>query len=123
MQRFINSTQAQQVTKTSTPITSVATNREAIYLALMTIPAGKVVTYGQLASLAGLPGAARLAGAVLSSLPEKTQLPWHRVINSQGKISLPIDSASYKKQMQRLKAEGVEIKNGKISLRIYGYNS
>ena len=111
------------MTKTSTPITSVATNREAIYLALMTIPAGKVITYGQLASLAGLPGAARLAGSVLCGLPEKTQLPWHRVINSQGKISLPIDSASYKKQMQRLKAEGVEIKNGKISLRIYGYNN
>ncbi len=103
--------------------TSVATNREAIYLALMSVPAGKVITYGQLASLAGLPGAARLAGSTLSTLPEKTELPWHRVINSQGKISLPIDSASYKKQLQRLKAEGIEIKNGKISLRIYGYNN
>ena len=109
----------------STPTypTSAATNREAIYLALMTIPAGKVITYGQLASLAGLPGAARLAGTVLSGLPEKTELPWHRVINAQGKISLPVDSTAYKKQMQRLKAEGVQIKNGKISLRIYGYTT
>jgi len=109
----------------STPIspTPAATNREAIYLALMSIPAGKVITYGQLASLAGLPGAARLAGSVLCGLPETTELPWHRVINAQGKISLPVDSASYKKQMQRLKTEGVLIKNGKISLRIYGYNN
>lgn len=107
---------------TSTPSTSAPTNREAIYLALMSIPAGKVITYGQLATLAGLPGAARLAGTVLCGLPENTELPWHRVINAQGKISLPIDSAAYKKQLQRLQAEGVEIKNGKISLHIYGYN-
>lgn len=107
----------------SPAITTSATNREAIYLALMSIPAGKVITYGQLAALAGLPGAARLAGTVLCGLPENTELPWHRVINAQGKISLPHDTAAYKKQWQRLQAEGVEIKNGKISLRIYGYNN
>ena len=108
----------------STPAsTTSATNREAIYLALMSIPVGKVITYGQLAALAGLPGAARLAGTTLCGLPENTELPWHRVINAQGKISLPPDSAAYKKQLQRLQAEGVEIKNGKISLRIYGYNN
>lgn len=108
----------------STPATTTsATNREAIYLALMSIPAGKVITYGQLAALAGLPGAARLAGTVLCGLPENTELPWHRVINAQGKISLPNDSAAYKKQWQRLQGEGVEMKNGKISLRIYGYNN
>lgn len=103
--------------------TTSATNREAIYLALMSIPAGKVITYGQLAALAGLPGAARLAGTVLCGLPENTDLPWHRVINAQGKISLSPESAAYKKQWQRLQAEGVEIKNGKISLRNYGYNN
>lgn len=108
---------------TSSPPTQASANKEALYLALMTIPAGTVITYGQLASLAGLPGAARLAGSVLSGLPEKTELPWHRVINAQGKISLPVDSAAYKKQIQRLTTEGVQIKNGKISLRIYGYNN
>lgn len=109
---------------TSTPATTTqATNREAIYLALMSIPAGTVITYGQLASLAGLPGAARLAGTVLCGLPENTELPWHRVINAQGKISLPTDSAVYKKQQQRLQAEGVQMVNEKISLRIYGYTN
>ncbi len=108
----------------STPASStLSTNREAIYLALMTVPRGKVITYGQLAALAGLPGAARLAGAVLSGLPENTELPWHRVINAQGKISLPADSAAYKKQRQRLHTEGVQMVNEKISLRIYGYNN
>lgn len=96
-------------------------NKGAIYLALMSVPKGKVVTYGQLASLAGLPGAARLAGSVLCNLPESTELPWHRVINSQGKISLPENSESYKEQRRRLEAEGIEFKNQKISLRIYGY--
>ncbi len=100
-----------------------ATNKEAIYLALMSIPAGKVITYGQLAALAGLPGAARLAGTVLCGLPENTELPWHRVINAQGKISLPTDSAAYRKQQQRLQAEGVQMVNDKISLRIYGYTT
>jgi methylated-DNA-protein-cysteine methyltransferase-like protein len=100
-----------------------SSNREALYLALLSVPAGKVITYGQLASLAGLPGAARLAGTLLCGLPENTELPWHRVINAQGKISLPEDSSGYQEQKRRLEAEGIEFKNRKISLRIYGYNN
>lgn len=103
--------------------TSFAQNKAAIYLALMNIPQGKVIAYGQLATLAGLPGNARLAGKVLSGLPKNTELPWHRVINSQGKISLQEDSPGYKEQKRRLEAEGVVFKNNKISLRIYGYNN
>lgn len=103
--------------------TAFAQNKAAIYLALMNIPQGKVIAYGQLAALAGLPGNARLAGKVLSGLPKNTELPWHRVINSQGKISLPEDSPGYKEQKRRLEAEGVVFKNNKISLRIYGYNN
>lgn len=104
-------------------MSSTITNREALYLALKSVPAGKVITYGQLAAMAGLPGAARLAGTVLCGLPETTDLPWHRVINAQGKISLPEGSPAYLKQQQRLMAEGIEFKNQKISLRIYGYNN
>lgn len=103
--------------------TSFAQNRSAIYIALRSIPKGKVIAYGQLAKLAGLPGNARLAGKVLSGLPENTELPWHRVINSQGKISLPEGSPGFQEQKRRLEAEGVEFKNNKISLRIYGYNN
>lgn len=98
-------------------------NKEAIYLALMYVPKGKVITYGQLATLAGLPGAARLAGTLLCGLPDNTDLPWHRVINAQGKISLPQSSAAYAEQKRRLEAEGIEFKNQKINLRIYGYNN
>ena len=97
--------------------------REAIYLALAQIPKGQVITYGHLAKLAGMPNGARLAGKLLCGLPEGSRLPWHRVINAQGKISLPESSDSYREQIRRLEKEGVVINNGKIKLSIYGYNT
>jgi methylated-DNA-protein-cysteine methyltransferase-like protein len=98
-----------------------AKHKEAIYLALHHIPVGKVATYGQVASMANLPGAARLVGTTLRDLPEGSNLPWHRVINAQGKLSLPLDSPAYKEQARRLTAEGVEITRGKINLQRFGW--
>lgn len=95
----------------------------AIYLALAQIPKGKVTTYGKLAKLAGIANGARLVGRLMCELPEGSQLPWHRVINAQGKISLAIDSASYREQKRRLIDEGIEFVNEKIKLSIYGYNN
>lgn len=95
--------------------------KEAIFLALAQIPKGKVITYGNLAKLAGMPNGARLAGRLMCELPEGSKLPWHRVINSQGKLSLPIDSDSYREQIRRLEKDGVVITNGKIKLSIYAY--
>jgi methylated-DNA-protein-cysteine methyltransferase related protein len=96
-----------------------STNKIAIYTALRSVPVGKVVTYGQLAKMAGLPGAARLAGTVLCQLPENTDLPWHRVVNAQGKISMNENSPGYSEQIRRLQAEGVLLANGRIPLKIY----
>lgn len=96
--------------------------KEAIYLALAQIPAGKVITYGNLAKLAGMPNGARLAGRLMCELPDGSNLPWHRVINAQGKLSMPVDSAGYREQMLRLEKDGIEIHNGKIKLSLYGYN-
>jgi methylated-DNA-protein-cysteine methyltransferase related protein len=96
--------------------------REAIYLALVQIPQGKVITYGNLAKLAGMPNGARLAGRLMCELPEDSNLPWHRVINAQGKISVPENSTSYREQLARLEKDGVVINNGEIKLSIYGYN-
>ena len=95
--------------------------KEAIYLALAQIPKGKVITYGNLAKLAGMPNGARLAGRLMCELPEGSKLPWHRVINSQGKLSLPVGSDSYREQIRRLEKDGVVITNGKIKLSIYAY--
>ncbi len=96
--------------------------KEAIYLALAQIPEGKVITYGNLAKLAGMPNGARLAGRLMCELPDKSNLPWHRVINAQGRLSLPLGSESYREQKSRLNSEGIEFVNEKIKLSIYGYN-
>jgi len=96
-------------------------NSVAIYTVLKTVPSGKVVTYGQLAKMAGLPGAARHVGRVMHQLPEGNDLPWHRVVNSQGRISMAENSPGYLEQKRRLLLEGIEFNKGRISLKIYQY--
>ncbi len=81
--------------------------RERIWQVVAAIPAGKVCTYGEVARLAGLGRAARLVGRTLRELPQGTKLPWHRVVNAQGKLSLPAGSASYREQRARLRDEGI----------------
>jgi methylated-DNA-protein-cysteine methyltransferase-like protein len=79
---------------------------QRIYEISKKIPKGKVVTYGQLARLAGKPGAARAVGWALSNLPVDSGVPWHRVINRSGRSSLP---APGRRRLQQalLEAEGV----------------
>jgi methylated-DNA-protein-cysteine methyltransferase related protein len=75
-----------------------------IYDLVRQIPKGRVATYGQIATMAGIPGHARQVGYALHSLPEFSDVPWHRVINHQGRISL-VHSASLQRTL--LEAEGV----------------
>ena len=82
---------------------------ERLYTALANIPAGKVVTYGQLADLAGMPRRARWVGQVLKKLPKDTTLPWYKVINAQGKISFPPGSEAAERQADKLREDGVEV--------------
>ena len=72
------------------------------------IPEGKVMTYGQIAKLAGSPRGARQVVRVLHTLSEKYKLPWHRVINSKGVISI-VDYESRNLQKEFLESEGVTI--------------
>ena len=101
---------------------SALNNKEKIWQIVYQIPKGQVSSYGQVARLAGLPGYARYVGHVMKNLPEGTKLPWHRVANSQGKLSFPRDSREYQTQKSRLEAEGVVFVNGKFSLKKYGWN-
>jgi methylated-DNA-protein-cysteine methyltransferase-like protein len=96
---------------------------QRIYAVLAAIPSGVVVTYGQVAELAGLPRAARLVGRTIGHLPADSTLPWHRVINAAGKISLPLDSDSGKRQIARLQEEGLVVKGGRISLSKYRWRA
>ncbi len=70
------------------------------------IPPGKVLTYGRIAALAGNPGAARQVSRFLHSMSGKYDLPWHRVINARGEISLK-KSHGYELQKALLESEGV----------------
>ncbi len=83
------------------------------------IPKGCVASYGQVATMAGLPNNARLVGRLLKLMPKDSVIPWHRVINSQGKISFPEGSPQYLKQYQLLLSEGIIFKSGKVNMRIY----
>ena len=74
--------------------------------AIKNVPRGKVATYGLIALVAGNPRGARQVAWTLHSVTEKEKLPWHRLINSQGKISLP-KGGGYETQKELLLEEGV----------------
>jgi methylated-DNA-protein-cysteine methyltransferase-like protein len=103
------------------PAASQQARREALYLTLAQVPAGNVVSYGQLAELAGLGRAARWVGRSLSQLPQGTTLPWHRVIAAGGRLSLPAGSVSGAEQRQRLRDEGVLVINDRVDIRRHGW--
>lgn len=93
---------------------------EQVYRVVRQIPAGKVVTYGQVAALLGQPRAARAVGYALRFLPPGADVPWHRVINHQGQISLryPVDSPL----LQRLLLEEESVMfdaAGRVDLSVY----
>ena len=92
--------------------------KEQVWQVIALIPKGYVATYGQVADLSGLPGGARRVGRILSLLPKGTRIPWHRVVNASGGISLPQDSGSYVAQRARLEREGIVFNSsGRIVLR------
>lgn len=85
----------------------------SLYNILAYLPKGKLSTYGQLAVRCGYPSHARHVGKILSKLPKDSKLPWFRVVNSQGKISLIGDA--FTRQKQQLNAEGITVNDtGKI---------
>jgi len=93
-----------------------------IYSVVRQIPRGRLATYGQIARLAGLAGHARQVGYALHALLENSDVPWQRVINARGEISLRSDPYSHDIQRQLLEEEGVfPDLNGRYSLSRYGW--
>lgn len=97
---------------------------ERIYTIVSQIPYGQVATYGQVAEMAGLPGHARLVGYALYrvALPDRS-IPWHRVINAQGKVSeSPNRNGSDRLQRDLLEAEGIQFSpDQRIDFKHYGW--
>lgn len=82
---------------------------------IQAIPAGRVMTYGQVAAAAGNPRSARQVVRILHSMSEKYKLPWHRIINAKGEISF-----TENQQREYLEAEGIEFGlTGKVDLTRY----
>ena len=83
------------------------------------IPPGQVATYGQIAKLAG-PCGARQVGYAMAALPGDTDVPWQRVINSQGRISARRGGEGHALQRILLESEGVVFNdNGRVNLEVY----
>jgi methylated-DNA-protein-cysteine methyltransferase-like protein len=96
---------------------------QQVYALVVQIPYGRVMTYGQIAVLLGKPAAARAVGYALHQLPPKSDIPWQRVINSQGKIS-PRGASDilHEPELQRtlLEQEGIPFdSSGRIDLTHY----
>tara|TARA_R110000772_G_scaffold54227_1_gene123845 strand:- start:130813 stop:131304 length:492 start_codon:yes stop_codon:yes gene_type:complete len=93
---------------------------QRIWHVVASIPQGRVSTYGDIARFAGLGRAARRVGWALRQLPSDTRVPWHRVINSAGKLSLPSTSDAGRLQRKRLEEEGITVRSGdRIALATY----
>jgi methylated-DNA-protein-cysteine methyltransferase-like protein len=87
----------------------------AVYQLVERIPRGQVATYGQIAALLGYPRAARAVGQAMKHVP--AHLPWHRVVNAQGGISLRANVGGMLTQRVLLEQEGIVVRRGRIRLR------
>lgn len=103
----------------------------SIWEVVSCIPRGRVATYGQIARMAGLLNGARTVGWALQALPDGLKIrgrgvPWHRVINAQGRISLTDsgrEMGGLRRQAVRLRREGIEVSSaGALDLEYYRWS-
>jgi methylated-DNA-protein-cysteine methyltransferase-like protein len=99
---------------------------EQVYAIVRRIPRGKVTSYGRIANMLGAPNAARAVGYALRALKDKgddpnyADIPWQRVINSQGRISIVNPEHGAQEQARLLREEGVEVSQElRIDLDVY----
>jgi methylated-DNA-protein-cysteine methyltransferase-like protein len=95
--------------------------RAAVYALVRRVPRGQVVTYGQLAALLRRPRSARAVGGAMKRCPD--DVPWHRVVNSQGGISRRRIASGMLTQRIRLEQEGVRLRHGRVPLAKYQWES
>ncbi|HUI10089.1 MAG TPA: MGMT family protein [Bacteroidota bacterium] len=90
-----------------------------IWRTVTKIPRGRVSSYGTVARLSGFPGAPRLAGYALHNLPPGSDIPWHRVLNARGMISLPGRRGA--EQERLLMSEGVAVRDRCVDLAMFAW--
>jgi len=99
--------------------TETARRLRRIWATVEDIPVGRVANYGQVAEIAGVRRGARQVGHALRQLPTGSRVPWHRVVQSSGRIAFPEGSDAFNEQRKRLMIEGVTIHRGKVDMRKY----
>lgn len=96
---------------------------ERVYDVVRRVPHGKVVSYGGVAAILGRPRAARGVGRALAALPADSDVPWWRVVNRNGEISIKGVVHGRALQMALLKAEGVRFRGARIDWRRFGWDA
>jgi len=96
-------------------------NQRTILQTVKGIPRSKVLSYGSVAKLSGLPGGARLVAPALKKAPASMKIPWHRVISAQGRISLPKGSRGARLQVSLLHAERIIVKGNKVDMQRFDW--
>lgn len=95
---------------------------QQVYNYLLTIPPGKVVTYAQIASALGRPGAARAVGNILHNNPDTDKYPCYKVVNSRGRLAEHF-ALGIEEQKRRLISSGVAVEDNTVDLKIYQWNA
>ena len=99
-----------------------ATTFERIYDVVKQIPYGKVATYGQVAALAGSRKWSRVVGYALHVNPDPGNIPCFRVVNRFGEVSKAFAFGGENRQIELLRAEGVEFVDGRVDMKKYQWN-
>lgn len=94
----------------------------AVYETVKQIPPGRVATYGQIAALAGSPGAARAVGNALHCNPDEDHIPCFRVVNAKGQLSGAFAFGGPMEQKRRLEEDGIDVINMTVDLSVFGWN-
>ncbi len=93
--------------------------KEKVYNFLLTIPKGKVVTYGQIAEYIGNKKLARVVGNILHSNPDEDKYPCYKVVDSNGNLSKKFAFGGIEKQKEKLEKDGITVINYKVNLDEY----
>ena len=93
--------------------------KEKVFEFLLTIPKGKVVTYGQIAEYLGNKKLVRAVGNILHKNPDETKYPCYKVVDSKGKLSKSFAFGGIEKQKAKLEKDGVTVINYRVNLDKY----
>jgi methylated-DNA-protein-cysteine methyltransferase-like protein len=96
--------------------------KEKVYNAVKTIPQGTIASYGQIALMIGIPRAARQVGWILAKVTDDQQIPWWRIINNKGYISIKNNEYSALEQKKKLENENIKVTDDfQIDMKLYRY--